>query len=203
MPFMSSKVCKCCGTEKEIDAFRFRHESKRPDGYYVSICKACEKIKFQEYQKKNSEYFRIANRAAYLRKVGSLVRQSPINSDPEITKEKKRISVAKWQASNQDRVAQSRLKQKLNGNDNAKASRRRAAKKQATVHWDVEFTNFVCKEGMSLAKQRESLTGIKWHLDHIIPLQSDLVCGLHVWNNFQLLPARDNIRKSNRLEGGL
>lgn len=30
-----------------------------------------------------------------------------------------------------------------------------------------------------------------------------VVCGFHVWNNFQLLPAVENIRKSNKLEGGL
>ena len=148
-------------------------------------------------------YYRKKNREYYLRKVGKLSRQSPLNSDPEITKEKKRKTNEVWRKANPDKIKQTRLKQKLNGNDNAKASRRRAAKKQALVGWDVEFTDFVCKEGMSLAKQREKLTGIKWHLDHIIPLQSKNVCGLHVWNNFQLLPASENIRKSNKLEGGL
>ena len=34
-------------------------------------------------------------------------------------------------------------------------------------------------------------------VDHIIPLQSDPVCGLHCWANLQLMSRADNRRKSN------
>jgi hypothetical protein len=37
-----------------------------------------------------------------------------------------------------------------------------------------------------------------YHVDHIVPLQDDLVCGLHTLANLQYLTPFDNIQKNNR-----
>jgi 5-methylcytosine-specific restriction endonuclease McrA len=71
-----------------------------------------------------------------------------------------------------------------------------AAKLRACPSWvDWEALQAIYREAVRITRD----TGIKHDVDHIVPLQSDTVCGLHVPWNLQILTRSENARKGNRL----
>lgn len=73
--------------------------------------------------------------------------------------------------------------------------RRRLISEHATPAW---ANNFFIEEIYDLAQLRTKATGIEWHVDHIVPLQSPIVCGLHVEQNMRVITAFENRSKRNR-----
>lgn len=78
-----------------------------------------------------------------------------------------------------------------------KALKRATRTKHARVSWDKDLTDFIYMEAHSLRKLRNEFTNIEWHVDHIVPLKGHNVCGLHIWNNFAVIPKVNNLRKGN------
>lgn len=77
---------------------------------------------------------------------------------------------------------------------------RHARKLQATPSWyDRDLVEALYE--LSAIYSRE--TGILYHVDHKVPLQNPTVCGLHTFDNLQIIPARDNMSKGNKLSEGL
>ena len=77
---------------------------------------------------------------------------------------------------------------------NAISAKRKARKIKATPTWaDQDNINDMYRLAVIF-----NSTGMNLHVDHIVPLQSDIVCGLHCEANLQLLPAGNNTSKGNR-----
>lgn len=79
---------------------------------------------------------------------------------------------------------------------NAITARRRAIHKRAAVAWADRDR---IREFYVEAKRLERELGIKHEVDHIVPLQSPIVCGLHVEHNLRVIPRFENIIKGNRV----
>ena len=78
----------------------------------------------------------------------------------------------------------------------AKSAKRRASKKQAVPAWmDKSAVEAIYEK----ARRFTEITGEPFHVDHIVPLTSDIVCGLHWEGNLQVLPGAENLSKANRV----
>lgn len=79
------------------------------------------------------------------------------------------------------------------------ANSRRARKVNAVPVWADELDDLFAVEAADKANRLATITGVKWEVDHMVPLKSKLVCGLHWHKNLQLLPMQVNRSKSNRI----
>ena len=84
----------------------------------------------------------------------------------------------------------------------ANAAKRRAAERQATPAWLTEDHLTMMQITYQMAELMSERMGEKYHVDHIHPLNGENVCGLHVPWNLQVITARDNISKSNKMTVG-
>lgn len=66
--------------------------------------------------------------------------------------------------------------------------------------WLTQTDLLKIKEKYQEAAHLSDTTGIKWSVDHIIPLNGETVCGLHVPSNLQVIPLSVNLSKRNRYE---
>ncbi len=119
----------------------------------------------------------------------------------EKNKDKKALQDKRWVEQNRAKSnAHKQRWNKENGGLKRSLDRKRfAAKIQRTPPWldsidkaEIDFTYVWCAALRSC--------GLDYHVDHIVPLQGGTVSGLHVPWNLQVIPAVENIRKSNRWE---
>jgi len=159
----------------------------------------------RKYREKNKEKLRIKNLGRYHAIYKKI-------DDPEI-KERRAKYMKEWRANNQDKIKACHQKeeqkekarirvlkyQKNNrGKVRARSRMRKKVVRQATPAWVDKKIRSEITELYVTAVELESKTGIKYHVDHIVPLVNDRVCGLHVPWNLRVIPASENLKKGNK-----
>ncbi len=108
---------------------------------------------------------------------------------------------SKWNESNRIRKRESDkvYREARKGRRKALRSLYKTKKRQASVISVSEWDIFVIEECQDLITVRNQETKIDWHIDHMLPLNSKKVCGLHCGDNLQVIPAQMNLEKGNKL----
>jgi len=176
--------------------------------------KAYKKLKAKEYQRahylrnKEKVLARSADRYARVKDDKNAASRKAYAQNPEAKKAK---NLAGYYAHKQERMAARkrwldanreavREKARKYARDNpeivqSNTRKRTANKLQATPGW---ANPFFMREAFALAKLRARIAGGSWHVDHIVPLRSKIVCGLHCEQNLAVIPEKDNRAKNNR-----
>lgn len=170
-PEIDSKRCTRCGST--ISLSEFYRDKRATDGLY-SHCKSCDKATTTARRRANPEQAREWSKQQYA--ANSAARKK---------------SQRKWQEANRDAWLASKRNWQRDNYSKALASNaaRRAALTQSIVAWS---------DMKSIAMLYAYAANSGMHVDHIVPLRSKLVSGLHVIANLRLLPAAENQSKGNR-----
>lgn len=168
------KKCSRCKSEKDAAEFPVRRASLDGLGYK---CKACAAADAKEWRASNRERHR-----AYSKQW------------QKTNKDRANARSRGWRALNKQRRAETC--KGWNERNQAKRAEQ-VARRRARIVTPAWARPTAIAAFYREAKRLEKETGQKYHVDHIVPLNSELVCGLHVETNLQVIPATQNVLKRN------
>ncbi len=164
---------KCCVCREQKPYSEFHKARTRGDGF-ANRCKDCQSSYQKAWRVGKEDSLRAYGRA-YFRSNRETFRASRKEYYAR-NKDSARIAALMWAKMNPGRASANKKKYKV-------------LKSSAIPKW-ADF------EKISLVYEKARALG--WEVDHVVPLNSPIVCGLHVWENLQLLDRGLNAEKSNK-----
>lgn len=179
------KICKGCGLLLSLSCFN-KH-STTVDGFRAK-CKECRRLEHIEYRNKNPERIRELYRKASKkkRKNRPCAEKQKLWYRKDVESGKARARQKRWYTQNKDKVRNN-------------WALRRANKKNASPKWLSGRDKEKIRELHQICLMFQIYTGQNYHVDHIVPLTHERICGLHVPWNLSVLSGWDNQSKSNKL----
>jgi hypothetical protein len=201
------KVCNKCKENKPF--CEFNKNRSRKDGYSYQ-CKICDKA----YYLANKDKILANNSANYALNKEQIIEK--VKNYRQSNKDKIAKAKIKYRENNKEEIAEKQAKYRADnkeqlalyykdyrkankGKMNANNAKRHASKLQAIPLWLTPAELEQIQEFYICAQMFKLYTGKEYHVDHIVPLRGKNVCGLHVPWNLQVIPAKENLSKSNKL----
>lgn len=176
-----TKICSMCEGAKPLDAFAKNKNMK--DGLAVR-CRACNAA--------TSKAWREANPARFKENIQRWKAKNPDYAQKanrewyEANAEYAKSQARKWAKDNPEKAY-------------ARNARRRAREASQALPLTQKQQDAI-KHLYAFAKYLTKKFGTAYHVDHIVPLKGKEVSGLHVPWNLQILSAKQNLSKSNKLD---
>jgi hypothetical protein len=194
------KQCTKCLQVKPLTEF---HRFKSSKDGHKSRCKPCNSADSAQWQRDNHDkYYARYKQWAENNRDKTRAASKRWNQRHRGVAHKRRIETVgrdvenarsrEWAARNRDkaRAWKSAWKKNNPAAVSAMTSKRRAALRNAIPLW---------ANGDAISRiYQECQNKPGHHVDHIVPLISELVCGLHCEANLQIIPAVENYSKNNR-----
>ena len=153
-------------------------------------CVECLKVEWQEAAEKRADYFREYNKRENVKERKNawyeVNREQVIQAAATRPLEVKRVYQKAWKERNVVWVR-------------ADTKSRRRKHRLATPKWLSRKQKSEIRQIYQIAITMSKTTGEQYVVDHIVPLRSELVCGLHVPWNLRVIPQQENLLKSNKL----
>ena len=181
----SKKTCFKCNEERPLSEF-YKHKMMA-DGH-LNKCKACAKQDARSHREQNLERVQDYDRARGMLPHRVKARAEYAKTDAYKASQSK--ANAKYRDNNKDKRRTVKL---------ACQRSRDAGKHSRTPPWLTKEDKAAIKSKYAEARWMTARTGIKHHVDHIVPLLGKQASGLHVAWNLRVIPARENIKKSNKV----
>lgn len=218
-----TKTCSNCGAVLAVTAFPKNASRCKPcKKLYMAQWKKDNAERISQYQKewlasnpsyksewlsKNPDYFKnrwSAKNDELLAKQRARIAAS-VAADPEYHKKRyaadaatHKARVSAYARANREKVNNCQRAYRAKYPERLYASLRKRHTGVLRSGKKTELDVLVFEEAAILRRCRTTMTGIKWHIDHIEPLHGKDVSGLHNAFNVAVIPAVLNLKKVNK-----
>ena len=153
-------------------------------------CVECLKLEWQRANETRAEYFKAYNKS-----------EAGQKAKREYYEKNKEAVIERAQARPDEDKRRYKKNHKVSNPDMYKelVSLRRRRFRQATPKWLSAEQKMEIRLKYRLAIELSRRTGVRHAVDHVVPLQGENVCGLHVPWNLEVITQDENLKKSNKL----